>query len=88
MFVYFLLEDMSSEVLIDSLMAKLQYKHLDVFYRCRSFKGLGGFTKQNTVKETRTGKLLNDLSTYLRGFNTSLSFWIMMTKILSHFELS
>lgn len=74
MFVYFLLEDMSSEVLIDSLMAKLQYKHLDVFYRCRSFKGLGGFTKQNTVKETRTGKLLNDLSTYLRGFNKSLQY--------------
>lgn len=72
MFVYFLLEDMSSEVLIDILMENVSLRYSGVSYKCRSFKGLGGFTKKNTVKETRTGKLLNDLSTYLRGFNNSL----------------
>jgi hypothetical protein len=43
----------------------------DVTYDCKGFHGLGGFTKKNTVKETKTGKLLNDLATYLRGFNRS-----------------
>lgn len=74
MFVYFLLEDMSSEVLIDILMENVSLRYSGVSYKCRSFKGLGGFTQKNTVKETRTGKLLNDLSTYLRGFNNSLKY--------------
>lgn len=43
-----------------------------MIYDCKGFHGLGGFTKKNTVKETKTGKLLNDLATYLRGFNRSL----------------
>ena len=63
MFVYFLLEDMSSEALIDILMENVSLRYPGVSYKCRSFKGLGGFTQKNTVKETRTGKLLNDLST-------------------------
>ena len=46
----------------------------DITYNCKSFKGLGGFTKKNTVKETKSGKLLNDLATYLRGFNKSLQY--------------
>lgn len=33
---------------------------------------MGGLTKKNSVKETKTGKLLNDLATYLKGFNKSL----------------
>lgn len=69
MFVYFLLEDMSSGVLIDILMEKFVARYPNASYKSRSFKGLGGFTKKNTVKETRTGKLLDDLATYLRGFN-------------------
>jgi len=72
MYYYFLLEDMSGECLVRQVMEKFSSVHQDVYYDCKSFKGIGGFTKKNTVKETRDGKLLNDLATYLRGFNKSL----------------
>lgn len=68
----FLVEDYSSGVLIELLMGKITSGNPDVTYQCKSFKGLGGLTKKNSVKETKTGKLLNDLATYLKGFNKSL----------------
>ena len=68
----FLIEDRSSGILIEEIMAKIMNQHPEVTYNCKSFRGIGGFTRKNTVKETRTGKLLNDLATYLRGFNKSL----------------
>ena len=69
----YLIEDQSSALLIHEIMFKLMEKYTDITYDCKAFKGIGGFTKKNTVKETKTGKLLNDLATYLRGFNKSLS---------------
>lgn len=72
MYFQFLVEDQSGAVLINLLMEKVASTCPSVTYRCKSFKGLGGLTKKNTVKETKTGKLLNDLATYLRGFNKSL----------------
>ena len=68
----YLVEDISGENLIRVLMDKYVQSYPDVTYDCKSFHGIGGFTKKNTVKETKTGKLLNDLATYLRGFNKSL----------------
>lgn len=68
----FLIEDQSSEALIHELMRKILINSSQITYNCKSFRGIGGFTKKNTVKETRTGKLLNDLATYLRGFDRSL----------------
>ena len=68
----FLIEDQSSAELIEILMPKIIAGLQDATFDCKSFHGLGGFTKKNTVKETRTGKLLNDLATYLRGFDKSL----------------
>lgn len=68
----FLIEDISTEKLIGILMTKIQQNDIDITFDCKSFKGIGGFTKKNTIKETKTGKLLNDLATYLRGFNKSL----------------
>lgn len=68
----FLIEDSSGQDLIELLMKKVQEEHPDVTCNYKSFRGLGGFTKKNTVKETRDGKLLNDLTTYLAGFNKSL----------------
>lgn len=68
----FLLEDQSSQSLIDILMEKLLERNNNFTFDCKSFRGIGGFTPKNTVKETKTGKLLNDLATYLRGFNKSL----------------
>lgn len=68
----FLVEDQSSTELIITLMNRIIAEHPNVTYNCKGFHGIGGFTKKNTVKETKTGKLLNDLATYLRGFNRSL----------------
>lgn len=68
----YLIEDQSGAELIYILMEKVKSVYPDITYDCKGFRGMGGFTKRNTVKETRTGKLLNDLATYLRGFNRSL----------------
>ena len=72
MYFQFLVEDLSGGQLIRVLMDKMVAQHPDVSYDCKTFKGIGGFTKKNTARETKTGKLLNDLATYLRGFNKSL----------------
>ena len=72
MYFQFLIEDHSGEELIHQIMGKMFLEYPDIEYRCKSFHGIGGFTKKNTVKETKTGKLLNDLATYLKGFNKSL----------------
>lgn len=68
----FLVEDRSSTELINILMDKIVSTNPNVTFNCKGFRGIGGFTPKNTVKETKTGKLLNDLATYLRGFNRSL----------------
>ena len=72
MYYQFLIEDKSSEQLIDILMKKFTLLYPETVYNCKSFHGICGITKKNTVKETKTGHLLNDLATYLRGFNKSL----------------
>ena len=72
MHLQYLIEDQSSTELISALMEKIITIYPSITYNCKGFRGVGGFTKKNTVKETKTGKLLNDLSTYLRGFNRSL----------------
>ena len=68
----FLIEDQSGQILIEQLMQKVQSEHPDITCNYKAFRGIGGFTKKNTVKETKDGKLLNDLSTYLAGFDRSL----------------
>ena len=68
----FLIEDQSGAALIEILMQRISLTNAAITYNCKPFKGLGGFTKKNTIKETKSGKLLNDLATYLRGFNKSL----------------
>lgn len=68
----FLIEDQSSAVLIEILMQRISLTNEYVTFNCKSFKGIGGFIKKNTVKETKSGKLLNDLARFLRGFNKSL----------------
>ena len=68
----FLIEDQSSAALIEILMQRIPSRNCNVTFSCESFKGLGDFSKKNTVKKTKTGKLLNVLATYLRSFNKSL----------------
>ena len=72
MYFQFLVEDKSGSILIEKLMGKLCQSYQAVEYRCKPFKGLGGFKKKATPAETKTGKLLNDLSIYLKGFDKSL----------------
>ncbi len=72
MYFHFLIEDQSGKELIDCVMEKVVHNNPQVTYFCKGYHGLGGFTKKNTVKETRDGKLLNDLMTVLRGLNKSL----------------
>lgn len=72
MYFQFLIEDQSSAALIEILMQRISARNSNVTFSCKAFNGLGHFTKKNTVKEVKTGKLLNDLATYLRGFNKSL----------------
>ena len=67
----FLVEDQSSAALIEIVMQRISLVNKNITFNCKPFKGIGGFTKKNTVKETKSGKLLNDLATYLRGFNKS-----------------
>lgn len=68
----FLIEDFSGRVLVETLMKKVQAEHPQITCDYKSFSGIGGFTKKPTVKKTKTDKLLNDLATYLSGFNKSL----------------
>ncbi len=68
----FLIEDLSGETLIKMIMQKLQKEHPEITADYKSFHGIGGFTLRETIRETKTGKLLNDLAIYLRGFNRSL----------------
>ena len=70
----FLIEDQSSAALIEILMGRISSTNESITFNCKPFRGIGGFTKKNTVKETKSGKLLNDLATYLRGFNKSLQY--------------
>lgn len=68
----FLIEDQSGKILIELLMKKICLISSNTTYKCTAYHGIGGFTRKNTVKETRTGKLLNDLATRLRAFNKTL----------------
>lgn len=75
MFIQFLIEDYSTEVLVCHVMKKIQevYKTGEIYYSIRSFKGIGHLPKEGSIQERKTGQLLNDLPLYLRGFNKSLS---------------
>lgn len=68
----YLVEDQSGAALIRIFMQKIVELYPNATYDCKGFRGIGGFTRKNTIKETKTGKLLNDLATYLRGFDRSL----------------
>ena len=72
MHIQFMIEDSSSAALTEVLMEKLKDSVSLLTYDVKYFHGIGGFTRKNTVKEIKTGKLLNDLATYLRGFSKSL----------------
>lgn len=71
MYIQFLIEDKSTEILINHVMEKLQndYINLKIFYDTKSFGGIGNLPKKGTPLEQKTGKLLNDLPMFLRAFD-------------------
>ena len=74
MYFQFLIEDMSSEILIRHVMNKIKMKYQDkeIYYDSRSFSGIGHLKNSGNLFERKGGNLLNNLRSYLRGFDRSL----------------
>lgn len=71
MYFQFLVEDKSTEILINHVMEKLKrrYSEQDIFCDIKSFGGIGHLSRRGTPMEQKTGKLLNDLPMFLRAFD-------------------
>lgn len=74
MYFQFLIEDQSAGILVNHVMEKFEIEHKDVAisWKIKSFKGIGHLGKNGNALERRTGKLLNDLPMYLKGFDKVL----------------
>lgn len=74
MYFQFLTEDESTGIMVDHIMKKIkiQYEDKDIIWNIKPFKGIGHLGKTGTVLDRKTGKLLNDLPMYLKGFDKSL----------------
>lgn len=75
MYFQFLIEDKSTEVLVNHVMVKLQKMYPDKYIDCniKSFSGIGHISKTGNLQERKGSNLLNNLRPYLRGFDRSLS---------------
>lgn len=69
----FLIEDMSSGILVEQIMVKLTAARTDITCDYKTFRGIGGFKKKWAPNTAKTQKLLNDLPAYLRGYDKSLN---------------
>ena len=74
MYFQFLIEDKSTEVLVNHIMYKLKNKYVenDIFWDIKSFSGIGHLQKRGNALEQKTGKLLNSLPMYMRGIGKVL----------------
>ena len=74
MYFQFLIEDKSTEILVSHVMNKLEKQHTEipVYWKIKSFSGIGHLPKEGNVLERKTGKLLNDLAVYMRGIGKVL----------------
>lgn len=68
----FLIEDQSGAAFVKTIMERISSTNPNITYDCKPFGGIGHYRKKSTAKGIKTGKLLNDLSIYLPGFNKSL----------------
>ena len=50
MYFQFLVEDPSGEEFIHQIMGKMAIEYPETEYRCKSFHGIGGFTKINFMR--------------------------------------
>ena len=74
MYFQFLIEDKSTNILVNHVMGKLadQYIDKEIIWDIKAFGGIGHLQKTGNVLERKTGKLLNDLPMYMRAFNKVL----------------
>ena len=74
MYFQFLIEDKSTNMLVNHVMGKLadQYIDKEIIWDIKAFGGIGHLQKTGNVLERKTGKLLNDLPMYMRAFNKVL----------------
>lgn len=70
----FLIEDHSTEILIQCIMNMLQemYPENMITYDMKSFMGIGHLRTKGNLLERKSGNLLNNLRLYLSGFDKSL----------------
>ena len=75
MYFQFLIEDQSAGILVEHIMEKLKKQHetREILWDIKTFKGIGHLSKKGNALEQKTGKLLNDLPMYMRGFDKKLS---------------
>lgn len=74
MYFQFLIEDKSTEILVRHVMDKMKnhYSEKEIIWNIKSFGGIGHLVKEGNALEQKTGKLLNDLPMYMRGFDKVL----------------
>lgn len=61
----YLVEDQSGAALIRILMQKIVELYPNATYDCKGFRGIGGFTRKNTIKETKNRKVTQRFSNIL-----------------------
>ena len=74
MYFQFLIEDRSTNILVEHVMEKLskQYIEKNIVWNIKPFGGIGHLGKKGRGLERKTGQLLNDLPMFLRGFSKVL----------------
>ena len=72
MFIQFLIEDQSGEILLEEVMKKYNEERTadTVIYKIKAYRGIGGFKKGKNIENIISEKLLTDLPKRLRAFNT------------------
>lgn len=75
MYFQFLIEDVSTEILIKHVIEKLREKYPDkeIYADTKSFKGIGHLPVNGNLMQRKGAGLLNNLHMYLRGFDRSLA---------------
>ena len=75
MYFQFLIEDKSTEILVNHIMEKIKEMYPDIFidFNIKSFNGIGHLSTRGSLQERKGSGLLNNLPLYLRGFERSLA---------------